>query len=367
MSSAVREVERFASYSDVIETFFAEPWSDGLPVVPPTVALVDEMVAAASRPADDVIGTLAGRQLSLHVWQAATSAVMAGCRPEYFPVVLATWEAMLDPRFNLHGVLSSTGGAAIAAIVSGPYSDTIGMNSGTGVFGPGNRANSTIGRAIRIGALTALQAIPGELDYGSYGHGGKYSFHFSERPPPEPWLTVREQLGYPKSATTVTVMPAEAPRQIMHRYNPSAEDLLKTLATAMSDASTNGVGSGTTLIVALGPEHAGILADAGMSQRQVSEELSELSKTSVSELAAAGLRHDASGAHYCAPDGDGRILTARPEHILVTTAGGYGAGWSAVVPCWTWTRSALPCTRPVNFPGSSPAPLMPKPGAPDFA
>jgi len=367
MSNSVREVEQFETYTDVLEAFFAEPWSDGLPVVPPTVALVDEMIAAGALAPGEAIGTLPGRQLSLHVWQAAAAAVMAGCRADYFPVILATWQAMFDPRFNLHGVFSSTGGAAIAAIVSGPYSDIIGMNSGTGVFSPGNRANSTIGRAIRIGAMTSLQAIPGELDYGSFGHGGKYSFHFAESAPPKPWLAVREQLGYPGASTTVTVMPAEAPRQIMHRYSPSAQDLVKTIAAAMRDPSTNGVGSGTTFLVVLGPEHAGILAASGISQRQLSEALSEMSKTSVSELAAAGLRHDAAGAHYSPPDEAGRILTARPEHILITTAGGHGAGWSTVVPCWTWTRSTLPCTRPVRLPGELPSPPLSRAGFPDFA
>ena len=360
------ETEDFPGHMEVVDAFFSEPWSDGLPVVPPTLERVEGMVASGHLPGDASLGYLEGRGLGIKVWQAATSAVMAGCLPEYFPVVLATWQAALAPRFNLHSVLSSTGGAAIGAIVSGPYAKAIGMNALTGLFGPGNRANSTIGRAIRIGALTAFQAIPDELDFSSYGHGGKYSFHFAERQPPRQWLSVREQLGYSASDSTVTVMPSDSPRQVMHRWNPTPDELLMALSAAMKDPSHNGTGSGTTFIVALGPEHAELLADAGLSQRNVSERLSELSMTSVSELARAGIRHDEPTAHYGPVDPQGRILTARPEHILVMTAGGYGAGWSAVVPCWTWTKSCKPATAPIVLPGQ-PLPGRTVPGwSPDF-
>jgi hypothetical protein len=349
-----REVAEFGSYLEAVEGFFAKPWSDGLPTVPPTSELVEAMIAGGGRDGDALVGTIPGRKMSLHVWQAATCAVMAGCRPDYFPVVLATWDALLAPRFNLHGVLSSTGGASIAAIVSGPYADTIGMNSGAGAFGPGNRANSTIGRAIRLGSLTAFHAIPGGLDASSYGHGGKYSFHFAETPPPAPWRSIREQLGYPAHATTVTVMSTEAPRQIMHRWNPSADDMLRTVASPMKEPSQNSTGSEAAYIVVLGPEHADVLIAAGLTQSQVRQKLSVMSAVSTAELAAAGIRFDDSGTRYGKPDSQGRIMTARPEHILVMTAGGAGAGWSMVIPPLTWIKSFLPSTRAVNVPGQPP-------------
>lgn len=367
MAATAREIARFDSSHDAIEAFFSKPWSDGLPTVPPTTALVENMIAAGGRNADDVVGSVPGRKLSMHVWQAATCAVMAGCRPEYFPVVLATWDALLAPRFNLHGVLSSTGGASITAIVSGPYADAIGMNSGTGAFAPGNRANSTIGRAIRLGALTALQAIPGRLDASSYGHGGKYSFHFAESPPPAPWRSIREQLGFPAHATTVTVMSTEAPRQVMHRWNPSADDMLRTLASPMKDPSQNATGSEAVYIVVLGPEHADVLISAGLSQAQVRQKLSVLSAVTPAELAAGGIRYDDPGTRYGKPDAQGKILTARPEHILVMTAGGAGAGWSMVIPPLTWTKSFLPSTRPIRLPGDAAIERNSSSDEPDFA
>lgn len=349
-----RKTERFASYPEAVEAFFGEPWSDGLPVVPPTPDLVDAMIAAGGRQSGEVIGTVPERELSVYVWQAATCAVMAGCRPEYFPVVLATWDAMLEPRFNLHTVLSSTGGAAIAAVVSGPYAEKIGMRSGTGVFGPGNRPNATIGRAIRLGALSALKAIPGELDASSYGHAGKFGFHFAERTPPEGWPTIREQLGFPASATTVTVMPAEAPRQVMHRWQPTAQDMLKLLGTTMRDPSQNATGSLAPYMVALGPEHTGVLVDAGLAPRDIRAALSEISTISPDELLAAGINHKVPGTRYSAPDARGRFVTARPENILVMTVGGIGAGWSQVIASWSWVQTSRPTTRAVRLPGQPP-------------
>ncbi len=374
MQSPERKLERFGSYLEAVEAFLEEPWSDGLPVIPPTEHLVERMAAAGGRGMDECLGTVPRRELSVQVWQAATCAVMAGCRPQYFPVVLATWEAMLDPRFQLHTVLSSTGGAAIAAVVSGPYAEQIGMRSGMGVFGPGNRANATIGRAIRLGAFTALKAVTGELDASSFGHAGKYTFHFAEGEPPAypsgapsqatagsgdgsaRWPTLREQLGYPARATTVTVMPAEAPRQVMHRWQPSAADMLNAFGVAMRDPSQNGTGTATCCMVVLGPEHASIFADARMTPGDVRRGLAEKSRTSIGALAAAGFRHDYPGVRYNRPDAEGCIQSATAEHILVVTAGGPGAGWSAFIPSWSWVDDGHPVTRAIALPGQAAPP-----------
>lgn len=347
----MREIAQFDSFLDAMEAFIEQPWSDGLPCVPPTPALVDQMVAACDRDENDVVGTLASRETDLYVWQAAVCAVMAGCRPEYFPVVLATWEAMFDERFNMRSVLTSSGGAAIVGIVSGPYAETINMNAGTNAFGPGSRANATIGRAIRLGALAILLAGQAELDASAFGHGGKYSFHFAERPPPPGWPSIRQQLGYAPKATTVTVMAADGPRQVAHRWSPTPDGFLRTLAAAMKDPSQNATGCGSAYIVALGPEHAGLLADAGWSPAQIRIALSALSTTSKAELAAAGIEYELAPNHYVVPDATGGILSARPEHILIVTAGGYGSGWSAIVPSYSMLSSSHPATRSVRLRG----------------
>jgi hypothetical protein len=358
---------KFGSFLEAVEGIFDEDWSDGLPVVPATEEAVEAMLRAGGRAASDVLGTLVERERSLEVAQAAVCAVMAGCRPESFPVVLATWDTLFDDRLKLHGVLSSTGGPAFAAVVSGPHAEQIGMNSGAGLFSPGNRPNATIGRAIRLGAMSALDAIPGVMDASSYGHGGRYSFHFAEAPPPPGWETLREQLGYPLDATTVTVMPAEAPRQVMHRWRPSASDLLNTLAASMRDPSQNATGTGTCYMVVLGPEHAQILCDSGITKSDVSEALSDLSRIDVDDIVRSGKRLDADGSYYLEPDADNRIMSAPPEHILVVTAGGPGAGWSAMIPMWTRSVSYAPSTRPVHVPGAEVVERIAKQGQPDFA
>ncbi len=345
------EVTEFESFFAAQEALLEQPWSDGLPCVPPTEPLVERMIAGGGREASEVLGTLASRETSLSVEQAAICAVMAGCTPAHFPVVLATWDALFDPRVNLHAALSSSGGAALLGIVSGPYGQEIRMNSGSSVFGPGNRANATIGRAIRLAALAIFKAIPHELDASRFGHAGKYTFHFAESTPPAGWPSLREQLGYPPDATTVTVMACDAPRQIAHRWKPTPEGFLRTLAATMKDPSQNATGCGSSYAIVLGPEHAQLLSEAGLMPAQIRASLSDFSTTSKAELSAAGIEYELSTNHYSEPDENGRILTAHPRQILIVTAGGYGAGWSAVMPCWTTAATHRPATRAVRLPG----------------
>jgi len=352
MNLPVRSTEIFADYHAAMEAFIEERWSDGLPVMLPTPDLVDAMIAGGGRPGDEVIGVVPTREIPLRVWEAATSAVMAGCKPEYFPVVLATWDALMDPAYNLHTALSSTGGAAVACVVSGPYAEKIGMNSGTGLLSPGNRANNTIGRAIRIGALTALKAIPGELDLSAFGHAGKLGFHFAEAEPPRGWPTLREQKGFARGATTVTVLAADAPHQISQRWAPTADEYLHTVACAMRDLSSNGAGTDTTYMLALGPEHSGLLVDAGMTPASIAARLSELSAITVEDMRRAGIHHATARVFYGEPDERGLLCNARPENIMVFVAGGPGSGWSALISGFAPAKVTAAVTRAVKLPAA---------------
>ncbi len=182
---------------DVQEAFFERGWTDGLPIVAPTPDRVQAMLdlVLADDP-DTLIGFLPARGRGVTLEKAAINAVMAGCRPEYFPVVVAALEAMFDEAFNLHTVLTSTGGAALCAIVSGPIAREIGMNARHNALGQGNRANATIGRALRLVAMNVLGSKPGESDASSFGHPGKFTLCFAEDPPPAPWEPLRVELGY---------------------------------------------------------------------------------------------------------------------------------------------------------------------------
>ncbi|MEZ5376900.1 MAG: hypothetical protein R2733_10350 [Acidimicrobiales bacterium] len=170
-----------------IEACFDAGWSDGLPVVPPTEALVSAVLDAGPWSADEVLLIEPSRGLEVTAFNAAVNAVLAGCRPEYFPVVGAVLKAMSHPRFGLHAVLTSTGGAAVLIAVNGPVRDQIGMNAKENLLGGGNRANSTIGRAVRLVARNCLLAVPGLLDKSTQGWAGKISMCFAEDEASSPW------------------------------------------------------------------------------------------------------------------------------------------------------------------------------------
>ena len=249
---------------DVQEEFFARGWTDGLPIVAPTPERVQAMVDLVG--GDALIGYLAARGRGVTIEQAAINAVMAGCRPEYFPVVVAALEAMFDPAFNLHTVLTSTGGAALCVIVSGPIADEIGMNARHNVLGPGNRANATIGRALRLVAMNVLGSKPGESDASSFGHPGKLTLCFAEDPPPAPWEPLRVELGYDEADTTVTLVPTEGPLQLAQQLTDSAEDVLRSFGRSIGHPTWFSTGKGGHGALVLGPEHARFCVDAGLSR-----------------------------------------------------------------------------------------------------
>ena len=164
-----------AGWAEAVEAYFERGWTDGLPVVPATEETIRPFLAAAGLGPDDIVLTEATRRRSISAEKIAINAAMAGCRPEYMPVLLAALEAMADPAFTLHGAITSTGGSATLVVVNGPIRQRLGFNAAGNVFGPGWRANATIGRAIRLITLNCLGALPGLLDRSTQGHPGKYS------------------------------------------------------------------------------------------------------------------------------------------------------------------------------------------------
>ena len=321
--------------ADAIEYIYERGWTDGLPVVPPTPARVEAMLAAAGISADQVLGAVPARRRVVTAGVAAANAVMAGCKPEYFTLVVTALEAALDPAFNLNTVATSTGGAALCVIVSGPLAQAIGMNARHNVLGSGNRANATIGRALRLTASNALGAKTGKLDATSIGHPGKYTLCFAEDPPPAPWQPLRIEQGYAIDDTTVTVIATEGPRQVANMLSEEPEDVLRSFVAQMKSASTFIVGKGGQCVVMLGHEHALAVRQAGWSQRRAREFLFGHSRVTPAELAAGGIRVEHGAQHDMTPDADGRLATFRSiDDIILVTAGGAGAGWSAYLPTW---------------------------------
>jgi hypothetical protein len=336
------------------EEFFARGWTDGLPVVPPTPELVEAMLATVDLEADDVIGSIPSRNRSATAEQAAVNAVMAGCRPDYFPVVVAALSALLDPSFNAHAALSSTGGAASCVIVSGPLAEEIGMNAGHNALGSGNRANATIGRAVRLVARNVFGAVTGKFDATAMGNPAKYTLCFAEEDPPEPWTPLRVRLGYEPGDTTVTVMATEAPRQIANHLNEDPEGVLLTFVSAMRVAATFAVGKGGQGVVVMGPEHSLALRQAGWTQERAQEFLCRAARIRPDELEGFGVPLEVGNQHDMVPGPDGRLPTVgSPADLYLVTAGGGGPGWSAYMPSFAPLQHTRAVTRRVRLRGEA--------------
>jgi hypothetical protein len=335
--------------TDAIELMYEKGWTDGLPVVPPTPEKVAAMLAGGGRSADEVLGNVPARRKTVTAEIVAINAVMAGCKPEYFPIVSTAMEAVLDPAFNVNTVATSTGGAAICVMVSGPLAHEIGMNGGHNALGSGNRANATIGRAVRLTVANALGAKTGKLDASSVGHPGKYTFCFAERVPVAPWQTLSVEKGYQPEDTTVTIMAVDGPRTVANHLNEDPEGVLLTFAAAMKAPNSFIVGKSGQVTIVVGHEHELALRQAGWTKLRAIEFLVEHSRTTLAEIEAGGVHVETGAQHDMTPGPDGKVpVVASVNDIVLITAGGPGSGWSAMVPSWAPAAHSRSVTRRVR-------------------
>ena len=346
---------------EAIEACYEAGWSDGLPVVPPTETLVEAMLAGALWERDHELLREPSRGLAVSAHKAAVNAVMAGCRPEYFPVVGAALQAMGDPEFGLHGPATSTGGAAMLIAVNGPIRDEIGINCKESLFGPGHRANATIGRAVRLVLQNCLAVVPGELDKSTQGWAGKYSMCFGEDEASCPWEPFHVSRGYDASQSTVTVMAAESGHNVLNHASTSAAELLGTFADAM--AALGSLSSGRSLVV-FAPEHARKIAASRWSRSQVQEYLYEQSGRSFADVKRGGKVEDSGQVAGFDPErwmesesavlpGDEDTVVRRgtgPDDIFLMVGGGDAGGHSAFFPTWSRGRSVPLITREIVTP-----------------
>jgi len=223
---------------DAIEMYFEKGWTDGLPVVPPRPEVVKEFIATVGRDPEEVLITFNETNMQCTVELAAVNAVMAGCRPEYFPVVLAAVECWNDPRWgstNVYIGTASTGGAGQMVIVNGPIRNELKLNSGVGLFGPGFRANATIGRAVRLILMNALGMQPQVFDMSIMGHPGKYTYCIAEAEEDSPWEPYHVERGFKPEESTVTILPGKGPVPVDERSSDFPEGILNAVATVMLD------------------------------------------------------------------------------------------------------------------------------------
>jgi hypothetical protein len=327
-----------------IDWCYEQGWTDGLPVVPPVVERVKAMLAADSRPPETVIATHPATTLELSLHAAAVNAVMAGCLPEYFRVVVSAFEAMDKPEFNFHGSTASTGGSAPLLIVSGPYVDEIGMNADVNLFGPGNRANGTIGRATRLILRNVFQMLPGISDKSTQGNPGKYSFCIAERSRGNPWPLLCEAQGYPADTSSVTAYAGGGFCNVENHGGNTPEQVLGSVADAMANYGCITLGQS---VVILAPEHMKIIGDAGWTREKAQDFLFTEAKRSVDGMKGVGKYRDreydtqhGEGAHALAEQGFVH-RGLNPQDILITMGGGDAGGHSCFIPSWSRGRGSI--------------------------
>ena len=255
----------------VQELYLERGWSDGLPIVPPTLERVRAMLAGCGFDAQQVIAELPPNWGAATVERLAINAVMAGCRPEYLPVIIAAVGAMSDPAFNLYAVQATTHPCAPLLIVNGPIAERLGLNGGSGAYGPGWRANATIGRAVRLALLNIGGAYPGAGDMSTQGAPSKYTYCVAENAAESPWPPLHTTRGFRREQSAVTVLAGEPPHNINDHTGRSAEEILTIIAGAMAVTGANNAYTGGETLLALGPEHAATIAKDGLGRREVAE------------------------------------------------------------------------------------------------
>jgi hypothetical protein len=340
--------------TDEFEAWFDKGVTDGLPVVPPTRARVERMLAASRRQPRELLGEMPPNYGRLTVEKVAINAVMAGCRPEYLPIVVAAAECACDPAFNLHGVASSTHFSAPLIIVNGPIRARIGVNSGFGVFGPGWRANATIGRALRLLMINIGGARPGETSMSTFGHPGRYTYCVGENEEASPWPPYHVDRGLGPGTSAVTLFAGEAPHGISDHSSRTARALAGSLGWSMAglwNSKHYPLYSHTLLVV--GPEHARTFADDGWTKADLARHLYETIRRPYRELLPQEDHGEGTNLRYgkTPPDPDALVPKfPSPDEIHVIVAGGTAGRFSVAIPGWLGTKNgSRPVTRPIEF------------------
>jgi hypothetical protein len=345
---------RVPAGSDLVEWYFERGWTDGLPVVPPSPERVGEFVAALGGDPAQIECKVPPRHGNLTREVLAINMVMAGCKPEYAPVVRAAMLALAAPAFNLNGAQATTHMAAPLLIVNGPIARQIGMNGDCNAFGSGNRANATIGRAIRLILLNVGGGRPGDLDKSTLGHPGKYSYCVAENETASPWAPYHVEKGFDPGDSTVFVLAAEPPHSVTNHVADDPQGILDSIASAMSTiAHNNAVSSGHCAVI-LGPEHARTIGTRGWTRHDVKSYLHMNAYNLFSELTfneRYGKIYNRNLPRWYKREPGSRIpVVPDPDHIHLFVVGGEAGRFSAFIPGWGHMSS--PVLRSVESDGA---------------
>jgi hypothetical protein len=330
-----RKIE-YAEADDPVEMCFMRGWTDGLPVTPPTDERVLAMLKGTTRRPDEVVGKIPPFLADCTVEKVAINAVMAGCRPEYMPVLLAALEAALEPLFTLHGVLATTYFSSPIIIVNGPIAKQIGMNSGINALGQGNRANATIGRALNLIVLNVGGGRPGEADRSTLGAPSKYTLCFAEDESDPAWEPLSAARGLPRGVSAVTLFQGHGPEAFVDQKSRTPEALTRSFALSLVKIGHDRLTQSARAILVLSPEHYAIYKEAGWDRKRIERALYEATIRPGSELIAG---KDGVGEGVPANRAGEMIPKFHEDGLMVVRAGGPAGLFSAILPGWLAGRN----------------------------
>ncbi len=337
-----RRVQVADSYQALQDYCWQLGWTDGLPVVPATEAAVREMLLAYGQDPATSFGLMQPRNAKVTLEKLAINSVMAGCLPEHFPVVVAAVKAALREEFNLAGQAATTGGAAQVVIINGPVARALGINGDAACFGPGFRANAVIGRALRLAVRNLGGLVPGEMDKATQATPGRYSYCFSENEERSPWEPRHLELGYPASASTVTVVGVRGVYPVMETTVATGTEVMATVVGTMKAVGVPNyyqLGTRSHIVLVLCPEHAADIASSGLSKADVREYIYQNARmplVQLKDLGHYGNRTWPVWIDETDPDTLVPIVSAADD-IVVLVAGGDGRH-SAWFSGWGVTR-----------------------------
>ena len=322
-------------YHAAVELFFERGWTDGLAIVPPTEELVAAMIAASGREPHEELGEIPPAQGIATIEKLAINSVMAGCRPEYFPVIIAAVEALLAPEHNLNGVQTTTHCCVPLTIVHGPIATQLRLNAGDGVFGSGFRANGTIGRAIRLILWNLGGNIPGEVDKSTQAHPGKWSFCIAEMEGANPWEPLHVERGIAAGKNAVTVFSCEAPHSVL--CYGTVKQMLASLVSSLGSLGSNNVQAMGETLVVLNPWQARQFQREGWSKPEIRVYLWEHARArlgDIREVDALGIADQFWPSWVEKDNDDYRVpIAERPRNIHIVVAGGE-TYFAAICPGW---------------------------------
>jgi hypothetical protein len=341
MTEGVRKENAVTGDVDEFQFFLEKEWSDGFPVVTPTEERVGWMLGGTRRDPEAVVGSLPPAGEVASVRDVAIHALMAGCRPAYLPVVLGGMELILREEFNMGGVQCTMHGVAPLMIVNGPYAQEIGLHGGNGCFGPGFRANATIGRAIRLLLMNLGAGLPGKASATVFGSPIRYTACLTENVEHTPWETLAVSRGYAREDDVITCAMVESPRLHFDDVSTEPERLLRGIADSMTSTGSWNMWFDSDVVVAMTPQHARLCARAGLTRSQVQKRLWELAERPQGNLKRGGnWRPERARALGIDPDDDDHPVKAVKSldrlHLIV--AGGTGP---ITAVCHGWNDSSV--------------------------